>query len=702
MGANDTYITDFFDKDGVLSQFIKGYEPRKEQVELSSEIYHSLSLGQNLISEAPTGTGKSIAYLVPAIFSLKKFGDENDKSVHHYNRYVISTATKALQEQLFYKDIPLIQEAFKKLTGKTVTSMLVKGRGNYISLRRFEEFRPDFADEYTYNKIKQWLSDENCSGDFDELDFVVPSYMKSEINSTRDDCEGKECPFYSKCKYNAVRRKMSTIDLLIVNHDLLSTDIMLKNKIGFGVLPDYDGIILDEAHHFEDILGKYLGFRISRNTISSFNALIGKYLKLEKDFVVSNPSFREEADKMMLDAIGIADRLFNSFVPKYENSVMRLKIGDISSSSKVLYKRLVNCIKRLTRLTNVCIPTTDKSAALLEDISSRYNDIKDRFSKLFEIEEYYDDWVYWSSITEKGHITVDCRPIDISNYLYENLFQRKSMDEINHLETIGNIPLKSVILTSATITTNNSFYFIKERLGLDEDCNELVVDSVFDYKHQALLYIPKNIVEPNGNDQSVFTRLMAQNVVELVNITNGRAFVLFTSYSEMEKVYNMTRGSIKHTVLKQGDYPKSVILEKFKSDVHSVLFATSSFWEGVSIDGEALSLVIIDKLPFPVPTEPIVEARIDRMKADGENWFNDYYIPVASIALKQGFGRLIRTVNDVGIFALLDKRVITKPYGRRFINSLPDTLQTRNIEKVKVFADIMNKKNEKLKQTSKP
>lgn len=681
---------------GILSQIIPTYKQRDEQIKLAVAIEESINAGEDLISSAPTGTGKSIAYLVPAI--LAHTYDKKSGKTSRW-KFVVSTATKALQEQLYAKDIPLMKEAFSKI-GINVKATIMKGRGNYISLRRFNEYTAKLEPIHigVHNKVMDWVGGSNFTGDFDELPFVLEGKYKSLINSTTDDCQGKECPMYNKCKFYEAKKKTYDADVIVVNHDLLSTDLMLKNEIGFGTLPDYDGIIIDEAHAFEDTVGKYLGWRLSKHSISNMKGVIGNLLKEEKHVVDENPALKETLEETINNLIKMADSFFFNFVPEDDGESMRLKPRHITSSVTLSYKRLVSKIKSLDKIINMIPISSERSEELHASIDKRIEDILDRLDKLYNIDEYYYDMVYWSSLGKRNNVSIECVPIEVNEYLNDWLFSRGDLEDVLAGEKASDKKmLKTVIMTSATITIGESFEFAKERLGVD-DCNEIIVDSPFNYRRQAVTYIPKNIVEPTPRDGAVFTRLMSQNIVELIKLTKGRAFLLFTSYSEMDKVYNEIADKIPYTVLKQGDLPKHLIIKKFKEDINSVLFATQSYWEGISVEGEALSLVCIDKLPFPLPSEPVIEARIEKIKRDGGNWFDHYYLPLAVIKLQQGFGRLIRTVDDIGIFCLFDKRVITKRYGEKVLRSLPDTLQTRSLEKIAVFTDYMDKKLEARKQ----
>lgn len=669
---------------GLLAEMIGNYQERTEQIALSEAIEDAINNGKNLLSEAPTGTGKSIAYLVPAILIKQRF--------------VISTATKALQEQLYAKDIPLMQEAFAKI-GIKFEAALMKGRGNYVSLRRYKENMKvlDPNDMWTHNRVSSWLNNTK-TGDMDELDFVLGGNYRSSIQSTSDDCEGKECPFYNDCKFHNAKKKANNANIIIANHDLVAVDLMLKNTIGFGTLPAYDGLILDEAHHFEDVISKYLGFKLSKFVFRNLNGLIGRYFKLEKEYFETEEGMDTKAklELLMKQMVKQSSKFFDNFYPDDDKDVTRLKPRHITTKVIIGNKKLTVLMDKIVNILSDAVITSEKSETVLENISKRLSDIYEKLNKVMDMDNLYEEWVYWTTTNNNDDVIVESAPISVAPYLKQWLYDRDDLETIKRREKANDtVLLKTVIMTSATVTTNGSFVFIKDRLGVEE-AEEIVVDSVFDYPHQALTYIPKNIVEPVGGRDSAqtFTRLMAQNVIEILNITKGRAFVLFTSYSEMERVYNMTKNSINHTVLKQGEYSKSLLIDKFKQDVNSVLFATSSFWEGVDIQGEALSCVIIDKIPFPVPSEPLIEARIEAIKRNGGDWFNNFYIPIAIIALKQGYGRLIRTVEDLGMVAIMDKRIVTKNYGGKFLRSLPDSLKTRKIEKVELFFDIVEQKRE--------
>lgn len=659
---------------GLLSKVIPNYKQRDQQIKYALAVEAAIENGKTLLAEAPTGTGKSVGYLVPAILSGKKT--------------LVATATKTLQDQLIKKDIPLLKEA-----GLQFKAALVKGRGNYISLRRFKEYKKEtkkFEHLLLHEKIEEWLQ-KTETGDLEELPFKLDPEYEANIRSDSDDCEGKSCPYYRECFFYKARKEAQKADILIANQDLLAIDLVVRNTSPVTILPDYEVLVIDEAHQFEEIIAKYLGFKLSKKTFQSFSGIVYRVTRTEKEFFNQNLQVKDDLAIRLHSLTRKAEAFFGLLAPVSKNDPMRIHsyhiTDEVESLAQELIKQMYDVIEFL-EIVPITDPKTDKTIELAKQ---RADNIKTRIEALLNLERYYDTMVFWSEISQKsGNVSVHCRPIDVSPYLSQWLFSRKPIEEIEKMEEdMETVMLKSVILTSATMTVNKSFEFLKNSLGIKDNPYELIGDHVFDYGRQAVLYIPpSDVPEPSVNSDD-FTNAVAEYVIDLLKISEGRAFVLFTSYKEMDRVYEKVKGKVPYKLLKQGDKPKAALIEEFKKDIHSVLFGTSSFWEGVDVQGEALSLVIIDKIPFPVPTDPIVEAKVDYIKRRGGNWFLDYYVPVAGIALTQGFGRLIRTIHDRGVVAIMDRRILTKNYGARLLNSLPRCYRTSRIEEVEKFFQLL-------------
>lgn len=693
---------------GLLSKYFDNYSERQSQIDLANAIYRSYKDGINLIAEAPTGIGKSIAGLVPAILMAVDCGLKT----------VISTSTKALQSQYFEKDLPFLYDVFIK-SGKHFSYAMMKGKSNYLCRRRLEEYVIDTESSFDvsqqYEKISTW-AEKTIYGDFEELPFEIFPSLKSEICCSEDDCDGKNCSH--DCCYKKVRARAKSSDIVLVNTDLLCLDLIVRDKYGASVIPTYHSVIIDEAHGLEDIFSKYCGFSVSEIVFKRMIGFAMKYANRIKKEYCNTDEKQEDVNKDMKSLEDASLKLMKCVRSFFDNFVFEdvslnesivINHSDFDSIVNIAGKKVVKSVSIFVKnLSSFSYYTSDEVMDnMFASVNKRINDVMERFAQLMKLFDEDDNtFVYWVSFTKKGIPIIEGRPIDISDYLERVLFDRKmdgtSWDNIfESLISDGeekiSMPVKNVVMMSATMTTNHSFEFLKTRLGI-KTCDEIILPHAFDYKHNALLYVPKGLVEPNiSRNSEVFTRQLVSNIIELANITDGKMLCLFTSYAEMQRVYDIVNVNIgnKYRIFNQTQYPKMELIKMFKSDVNSILFATSSFWTGVDVQGEALSALVIDRIPFPVPTDPLIEARINKIKSEGGNWFNNYYIPMASMELCQGFGRLIRTKTDMGIVMICDVRLITKPYGSKFLHSFPLTLTTRKIDKVKLFYDIVRKKRER-------
>jgi ATP-dependent DNA helicase DinG len=625
---------------GLLNQALDRYEYREQQVQMATAVQRALDKRRPLVVEAATGTGKTLAYLVPAILSGK--------------RVVVSTGTKALQDQLFHKDIPFLQEHFP-LDFKAVQ---LKGRTNYLCKLRFEEMsgNPKFrnrSEATMWPKIKVWAGHTE-TGDRAEIEGLPDDFATwNDLSVGAEACLGTKCKFYEECFITNMRKHAQDADVIVVNHHLFFADLALRD-IGFAeILPEYDAVVFDEAHHVEDVATNHFGLQVSNYR---FRELVGDIRRtMESEDVV---------DDTLDDALYELDKAYKSFFPvltyglydgTYElGPILDGEVGKLVEPEKQV---LVEALSDLSRAVGAC----SKLGEIAERLSERCAEL--RFELQMILKRDNPKYVYFVTVRDRG-MFLQAAPIDLADLLRRKLLNRHD----------------TLIFTSATLATGGNFDFFRQRMGMGSasntetskldtyDIDELILPAVFDYAAQSLLYVPNRLPEPRVEG---FVENVAVIVEYLVGITEGRAFVLFTSYSNMNAVWDLVADKIDYPTYKQGEAPKQELLEKFRADTHSVLFATSSFWEGVDVEGESLSLVIIDKLPFANPSDPLTRARIDLIDSSGGNAFMQFSVPSAALTLKQGFGRLIRSANDRGVVAILDSRIAKKRYGRYFLESLP-------------------------------
>ena len=624
---------------GTLPREIPGFEIREPQISMALLIESALTEQENVLVEAGTGTGKSDAYLIPLHEHLSKTG----------GRAVVSTGTIALQEQLISKDIPLLESILKE----SFKARLAKGKSNYLCHVRLESeltqlgglFHDKEAQELL--QISEWAHTTK-SGDRADLK-VEPSAIWAKI-CVDDNCPGRKCLSYSNCFLAKAKALLNDAQIIVTNHNLLMLDLVIKAKTdgNASLLPDYSIVVLDEAHKLHDIAQSALSTQCSSFRLP---------LLLKQARKVPGVDFN-----LCEDALLQNDHFFNMVAGPNKNDRFRLIPNDelIIQGNKVL--ELVESIAK-TESDNM----SDHDAIVLSNVGKYFDDLVYILSA-----ENQKNNVYWVEVTKNSRggqkVVLHGTPVDVSEMLSEMLFE----------------PMNSVILTSATLSTGGKFDYLKGQIGCPT-CKELIVPSPFDYSQQCLLYLPQDLPEPNSPS---FHQGITKTIYDLLAVTEGRALCLFTSYRGMNEVYQRLEGKLPYQVYKQGDMPKKMLLDAFRDDVHSVLFGTSSFWEGVSIDGESLSCVIIDRLPFAVPDEPISQARVDQLKKKGKNdyqIFNALTLPEAILSLKQGFGRLIRTRSDRGVVCILDNRISTKRYGATVLKSLPGASIVRSLCEVERF-----------------
>jgi ATP-dependent DNA helicase DinG len=628
--------------DGILASTMEGYEHREQQVQMAFEVFDALESDDRLIVEAPTGTGKTLAYLIAAVLSRK--------------RVAISTGTKNLQEQLFFKDIPFVRE--RVFPG--LKAALLKGRGNFVChsrLRRYlrQPHLEGIAADAWLKEILAWYrkTREKGEGDRSEIENLPDDdSIWPEICSTTESCLGKKCPDRDDCFVMKMKSRAFDADLMVVNHHLLTSDLAVKES-GFGeVIPRYEALIVDEAHGLEDAATQHFGFHISLFRITRLTRDIRAELS---EAGVDQEKFR----KSLSDVEEDSRRLFASFADSYG---LRSRLEPVQDEIAEIRDKLCLDFDLLgQRLTNV--PNASEE---LRNLARRAKGVSLEIQAVLPSEPA-SDYACWAERRDRNLI-LHASPVEVGEKLQEVLYEKTP----------------SIIFTSATLSSGGSFEYFKSRLGLNGDAapTEIILDSPFDYGSQTLLYIPKNMPEPNS---ALFTDSLANSVFEILQMSKGRAFVLFTSYRNMDDVYRKLQGRLAFPLLLQGSKPKTKLLDEFRSKQGAVLFATASFWEGVDVQGEALSCVIVDRLPFAPPDDPVVSARVERLKNHGKEPFFAFQVPMAVIALKQGLGRLIRTRSDRGVLCIMDIRILTKQYGKIFRKSLHQSPLHRDVSALEAF-----------------
>jgi ATP-dependent DNA helicase DinG len=618
---------------------IGGYEHRPAQLQMAQAVHDAFQKHHHTVVEAGTGTGKTLAYLLPAICSGR--------------RVVISTATKSLQEQLYQKDVPFLQKHF----APNLKVAVMKGRSNFLCLSKMHALADQpmlkgMEEVDAFRQIRDW-SKLTETGDRAELTFLPDdSELWSRIDARRDTCTGKKCPEFEKCFLTQMQKRAKEADLIIVNHHLFFADLALKQDDFGSILPEYSAVVFDEAHEMEDVASDYFGQQISNFRFEELARDADHAMRLTK---TGSPTLLRRTQRIREKSRAF----FDSFPPRD---------GRFPFSRQEREAFLEQNREGYDALLNACKAMETEFAALtqkpeeLTRMARRSFEIRQELSFLFESNE--KNYVYWFERRNKG-VFLAATPIDISQILREKLFE--SFD--------------TVILTSATLTVAGRFEFIRQRLGLDH-AKECALPPEFDFQQQALLYLPQKM--PDVRDAG-FAGKAADEIVRLLELSRGRAFCLFTSYSQMNELFERVRTRVDFPLMLQGTAPRSVLLERFKNTPNAVLFATASFWQGVDVPGEQLSCVIVDRLPFAVPSDPIVAARVRALQEEGRNPFSEFQVPEAVLALKQGFGRLIRAKTDRGVLALLDTRIQRMPYGKIFLESLPRYRRTNDLEDVSRF-----------------
>jgi ATP-dependent DNA helicase DinG len=620
---------------------------------MAQAVEQALEERRHLIVEAGTGTGKTLAYLLPVIRSGK--------------RVIISTGTKNLQEQLFHKDVPFLEQALFPDGNRRLSVCYMKGRNNYLCRKKLYDLtgQPVLSglDEIEqYRVIAAW-EENTATGDRSELaSLPEASALWHKLDARADTCLGQKCSAWDKCFITEMRRRGMESDIIIVNHHLFFADLAIKQQADgapdAGILPDAGAVIFDEAHELEDVAGSYFGISVSA----------GRFEELCRDVEASLQRNRTYTAGLSGALKSLRERsgFFFSLLPEGDG---RFAFENRREFLEENGEEFLGLQRALTHLASELENLPSKPEEVFA-FARRAQELQVQVGFVMESEE--KNTVFWierrRSGREKLNVSIQATPIDVGPILRECLWSK----------------LDSVVLTSATLAVGGGFEYIRQRLGM-EHARELVLPSHYDYPNQAILYVPPDLPDPRTPQ---FQIKAAERIRQLLEITRGRAFVLFTSYAQMRDIYQRLLGEVEFPMLLQGDAPKSALLEEFRLTPNCVLFATSSFWQGVDVQGEQLSCVIIDRLPFAVPSDPVVAARVKAIDADGGNAFFQYQVPSAVITLKQGFGRLIRSLHDRGLLALLDNRILKKMYGKVFIESLPNYRRTTDITQVEKFFGI--------------
>lgn len=624
---------------GVLDQRLTGYEERLPQIAMAEAVAAALTTGEHTLIEAATGTGKSLAYLLPIVRSGKYA--------------LVATANKALQEQLFYKDIPFISEYVQP-----VDAAMVKGMSNYLCLRHLDEEGAGlqfYAKNPAYDRLLELANEEDFDGDLDVVSFPLPNDLRGRVAADGDDCAWGACPFFHGCFVKKMRDKAQQARVIVINHTLLLLDVLMDGWL----LPERDVIIVDEAHHLEEEATRAFTITVNPRQIES---------------LLAQRRLREHCDSNKREAAIDASTLTWGRLADVAHMGNRSRAPLAEPLEEGL--RLATAMAEVANSLRANRPETleKQEEQLYDKLSRRASTLAANLRLVFSVAD--QERVYYiereMSRRREPMLSVSSTPLSVTDMLKEKLFDRVS-----------------VIATSATLAIDQSFAFYRKRVGVS-DAKELVLPLAFDYQHNALLYVPRLKHEPVfGKDSTPYYTELADEMAALVRASRGRAFLLFTSQRTLQEVWTRLEEPLMNeyfTLFQQGgSLGRSELLRRFRTADRAVLFGLRSFWEGVDVAGDALSLVAIDKLPFDPPDDPVHEARVARMKAAGENWFGDYVLPQAILRLKQGVGRLLRTREDRGVLAILDTRLLTKGYGKQVVFALPPARRTTRISEVQAF-----------------
>ena len=659
-------VAAIFSDSGALAGVLEGYEPRDGQRRMAEAVAGVIENGGILLAEAGTGTGKTLAYLAPAILSGR--------------RVLVSTGTKNLQEQIFFKDLPLLQSAL----GIQFTATLMKGRSNYACLQRWDAYKDgvegntsaggrliDTGDRIFLPILERWLATTE-TGDRAELrDLPEDVPIWKDIAAEAESCLGVECPQYDACFVTQMRRRAAESDVVIVNHHLLCADASVRQSAYGEVIPTCSTLVVDEAHQLEDVATQYFGYAISPYRVDDLVRDAQRVVHEARD---------QGALTRALGGVAEHSRIFFSGLQldpslrtgggaearvRYTAEALSEHVEEGASLAGAL-EGLEGALASVGRppATGTAGETSEpgEQAEAVATLQRRAGELARELRFLLRAGD--PDYVYYVETRGRG-VFLRASPIDVARIVQEALFDR----------------MRATVLTSATLAVDGSFDYVKGRLGI-RNAEELRLASEFDYASQALLYLPRRVPSPKA---PAFAEAAGREVIEILKRSRGRAFVLFTSYGVLRVVQPLVEMALPYPVLVQGTAPRTELIDRFRTTPNAVLLATSSFWQGVDVGGEALSCVIVDKLPFASPNDPVTAARIEAINAAGGDAFADYQVPLAILALQQGLGRLIRHRTDRGVLAVLDPRLRTMGYGRRFLASLPPAPVTYELDAVQAF-----------------
>jgi ATP-dependent DNA helicase DinG len=649
----DYTLYQFFSPGGLLSRTHPAYEFRRGQLQMAQAVEQALAERRHLIIEAGTGTGKTLAYLLPVIRSGK--------------RVLISTGTKNLQEQLFLKDVPFLEQALFPNGESKLRVCYMKGRANYLCRKKLYDLTDQpvlsgLEEIEQYRAIAAWEKTTQ-TGDRAELaSLPEASALWPKLDARAEACLGQKCSAWERCFITEMHRRAMESDIVIVNHHLFFADLAIKKASEYapdaGILPDVGAVIFDEAHELEDVAGSYFGISVSNlrveDLIRDVEASLQRNHLLSSAILSATRSLRERS------------QFFFSLLPAGDN---RFAFENRREFLEENGDEFIGLMQTITGLGAALHNLPQKPEEIFNYVR-RCEELRVQLGFLMESDDR--NTVFWIERrggrglrSDRKNVFLQATPIDVAPILKTCLFDQ----------------LECAVLTSATLAVGGGFEYIRQRLGV-EHAREMVLPSHFDYENQAIFYVPPDLPDPRTPQ---FAVRAADRIRRLLEITRGRAFCLFTSYAQMNEIYQRLLGELEFPMLLQGDAPKTALLEEFRVTPNAVLFGTSSFWQGVDVQGEQLSAVIIDRLPFAVPSDPVVAARVRAVDEAGGNAFFQYQVPAAVITLKQGFGRLIRSLHDRGLLCLLDNRILKKQYGRVFVESLPKYRQTTDLGQVEKF-----------------